>query len=77
MAGQHPESAYSHYAIANMTGANRLLIGVGWSSIVLVFARRFHTGVSLPDDKRTDVLFSRAGNHLRPVYSAQGFADLG
>ena len=57
MAGQHPESAYSHYAIANMTGANRLLIGVGWSSIVLVFARRFHTGVSLPDDKRTDVLF--------------------
>ena len=29
MAGQHPESAYSHYAIANMTGANRLLIGVG------------------------------------------------
>jgi len=57
MAGQHPESAYSHYAIANMTGANRLLIGVGWSAIVLVFAGRFHTGVSLPDDKRTDVLF--------------------
>ena len=57
MAGQHPESAYSHYAIANMTGANRLLIGVGWSAIVLVFAGKFHTGVSLPDDKRTDVLF--------------------
>ncbi len=57
MAGQHPESAYSHYAIANMTGANRLLIGVGWSCIVLIFAGRFHTGVSLPDDKRTDVLF--------------------
>ena len=57
MAGKHPESAYSHYAIANMTGANRLLIGVGWSAIVLVFAKRFHSGVSLPDDKRTDVLF--------------------
>ena len=57
MAGQHPESAYSHYAIANMTGANRLLIGVGWSAIVLVFAGKFHTGVSLPADKRTDVLF--------------------
>ena len=57
MAGQHPESAYSHYAIANMTGANRLLIGVGWSSIVLIFAGRYHTGVVLPDDKRTDVLF--------------------
>ncbi|WP_302548997.1 sodium:calcium antiporter [uncultured Desulfovibrio sp.] len=57
MAGQHPESAYSHYAIANMTGANRLLIGVGWSAIVLLFAGRFHKGVHLPDDKRTDVLF--------------------
>src|SRR5512144_1917230 len=27
-AGQNPGGAYSHYAIANMTGANRLLIGV-------------------------------------------------
>lgn len=57
MAGQHPESAYSHYAIANMTGANRLLIGVGWSAIVLIFASRFHSSVSLEDDKRTDLLF--------------------
>jgi cation:H+ antiporter len=29
------------YAIANMTGANRLLIGVGWSAIVLVAWLRF------------------------------------
>lgn len=57
MAGQHPESAYSHYAIANMTGANRLLIGVGWSALVLIFAARYHRGVVLPEDKRTDVLF--------------------
>lgn len=57
MAGQHPESAYSHYAIANMTGANRLLIGVGWSAIVLIFAGKFHSSVALPEDKRTDVLF--------------------
>ena len=57
MAGQNPESPYSHYAIANMTGANRLLIGVGWSAIVLIFAGRFHAAVKLQDDKRTDVLF--------------------
>lgn len=57
MAGKHPESAYSHYAIANMTGANRLLIGVGWSAIVLIFAGRYHSAVALHDDKRTDVLF--------------------
>lgn len=57
MAGQHPESSYSHYAIANMTGANRLLIGIGWTAIVLIFAERFHSGVELHADKRTDVLF--------------------
>lgn len=57
MAGQHPESSYSHYAIANMTGANRLLIGVGWSAIAVIFAFRYHHGVQLEDDKRTDLVF--------------------
>lgn len=57
MAGQDPTGPYSHYAIANMTGANRLLIGVGWTAIVLIFASRFHSAVTLHDDKRTDVLF--------------------
>jgi cation:H+ antiporter len=33
-AGQDP--AYVGYATANMTGANRLLIGVGWASLVFV-----------------------------------------
>lgn len=57
MAGQHPESAYSHYAIANMTGANRLLIGVGWSAIAVIFALRCHHGIILEKDKRTDIIF--------------------
>lgn len=57
MAGQHPESQYAHYAIANMTGANRLLIGVGWSAIVLVFAWKHRTCVALEEGHRTDVLF--------------------
>jgi cation:H+ antiporter len=35
-AGQDPVVAQEGYAVANMTGANRLLIGVGWSSIVLL-----------------------------------------
>ena len=33
-AGKDP--SYTHYAVANMTGANRLLIGLGWASVVLV-----------------------------------------
>jgi len=35
-AGRDPVVAQAGYAVANMTGANRLLIGVGWSSVVLV-----------------------------------------
>lgn len=35
-AGQDPAVAAEGYALANMTGANRLLIGVGWSAIGLV-----------------------------------------
>ncbi|MFO0690530.1 MAG: sodium:calcium antiporter [Myxococcota bacterium] len=30
------DPSYAHYAVANMTGANRLLIGLGWTSVVLV-----------------------------------------
>jgi cation:H+ antiporter len=33
-AGSNP--AYVAYAAANMTGSNRLLLGLGWSSVVLV-----------------------------------------
>ncbi len=34
---------YGHYAVANMTGANRLLIGLGWTSVVLVACWRART----------------------------------
>jgi cation:H+ antiporter len=35
-AGRDPVVAQAGYAVANMTGANRLLIGLGWSSVVLL-----------------------------------------
>lgn len=35
MAGKHP--SYTQYAAANMTGANRLLIGLGWSTAFLLY----------------------------------------
>lgn len=34
-AGQDP--TYTPYAVANMTGANRLLIGVGWTAVLMIF----------------------------------------
>lgn len=57
MAGQEPASNYASYAIANMTGANRLLIGVGWSTIVIIFACKHHCHVQLAPERRTDIAF--------------------
>jgi len=34
-AGKDPH--YAHFALANMTGANRLLIGLGWPAVVIVY----------------------------------------
>jgi cation:H+ antiporter len=56
-AGQHPESSYAHYAIANMTGANRLLIGLGWSVIALIFWLRARRDIQLERDRSTEILF--------------------
>jgi cation:H+ antiporter len=40
-AGKDP--SYAPYAVANMTGANRLLIGLGWSVVVLIACHRTRT----------------------------------
>jgi len=56
-AGKHPEGDYAHYAIANMTGANRLLIGVAWAAIVLLYWLRFRRAVRLSKERRTEILF--------------------
>lgn len=56
-AGQYPESDYAHYAIANMTGANRLIIGVAWVTIVGLFWLRTKRAVELEEERRTELLF--------------------
>lgn len=60
MAGQDPASEYSHYAIANMTGANRLLIGIGWSLIAILFWLRYKSQVFLDKERRTEMFFLAA-----------------
>ena len=52
-AGQDPE-AYAPLALANMTGGNQLLVGVGWSMVVLLAAWRLRSrhapnGAGRPD----------------------------
>ncbi|MBI3330719.1 MAG: sodium:calcium antiporter [Candidatus Omnitrophica bacterium] len=51
------EPAYTAYAAANMTGANRLLIGIGWSAVLLAYwARRGGRAIHLKPAQRLEVL---------------------
>lgn len=53
-AAEHPENAA--YAIANMTGGNRLMLGLGWSLVaVLYFVRTRRREVELPTDVGAEV----------------------
>jgi cation:H+ antiporter len=56
-AGKAPEGNYAQYAVANMTGANRLLIGVAWGVIAGISWWRLRRPVRLDAVRRTEVLF--------------------
>jgi cation:H+ antiporter len=56
-AGKFPDSEYAHYAIANMTGANRLLIGVAWALIAVIYWFKRRRPVRLESDRRLEVGF--------------------
>ncbi len=57
-AGLHPDSPYVGFAAANMTGANRLLVGTGWSLIVLLFWwRSGKRGVQLFPQNSAEIVF--------------------
>ena len=57
-AGAHPASKYVGFAAANMTGANRLLVGMGWPLIVLLFWWRTRKrGVQLFPQNSTEIVF--------------------
>lgn len=52
------DPAYGHYAAANMTGANRLLVGLGWPVVFLVFAWRFRKrSLAIEPGHRTEIAF--------------------
>jgi len=55
-AGKDPK--YTAFAMANMTGANRLLIGVGWAAVVLTYFLK--TGIKtiqLEPGHRSEILY--------------------
>src|SRR3990170_3609351 len=56
MAGKDPK--YTAFATANMTGANRLLIGVGWAAVVFTYWLKTHkTMVQLESSHKIEVLY--------------------
>lgn len=56
-AGKFPDSSYAHYAVANMTGANRLLIGVAWGAIVALHWLRRRQDVVIEPERRLELSF--------------------
>lgn len=58
-AGVNPGSDYVGLAAANMTGANRLLVGTAWSLIVLVYwwKSRGKRGIELPPENLVEIGF--------------------
>jgi cation:H+ antiporter len=65
-AGRIPENA--RYAAANMTGSNRLLLGLGWPFVALLFAWGLHTrgdvprGIQLGEGRRMELFFLGAAS---------------
>jgi cation:H+ antiporter len=52
------DPSYAHYAVANMTGANRLLIGLGWAAVVLLACWRGRTRqLAIPSHQRLEMRF--------------------
>ena len=62
-AGRDPGSDFVKFAAANMTGANRLLVGLGWPVIVLLFWwRSGKRAVDLHRDNAVEVCFLALGS---------------
>ncbi|WP_375268695.1 sodium/calcium exchanger protein [Phenylobacterium sp.] len=62
-AGQAPQSDYIHYAAANMTGANRLLVGVAWPLMVAVhWLRTRQRSIELSPVNAVEIAFLLLGS---------------
>ena len=75
-AGRDPTSNYVQYAAANMTGANRLLVGLGWPTIVLLYWwRSGKRAVELNRGNAVEVSFLAIGSIYSFVIVLKGQID--
>ncbi len=74
-AGSDPQ--YASFAVANMTGANRLLIGFAWPLVVLlIWARRRQRGVRLERNQYVELGFLAAATLYAFTLPLKGHIDL-
>lgn len=73
---------YGPLALANMTGANRLLIGVGWPLVVLIYwwrsrrAGRAVDGITLDQGQRVELVFLALATLYSFIIPLKGQLDL-
>jgi cation:H+ antiporter len=76
-AGKDPQ--YTAFATANMTGANRLLIGVGWAAVVFTFwLKSGRRAVKLEPGHKTEIFYlglATVYSFLIPIKSQLDLSD--
>ncbi|MBI4056268.1 MAG: sodium:calcium antiporter [Elusimicrobia bacterium] len=65
------DPAYTHYAMANMTGANRLLIGLGWPAVLWMYwLKSGRTSMAIGEEHRVEfqaLLFATLYSFVIPL----------
>lgn len=71
------DPSQAHFAIANMTGANRLLVGLGWPAVLFVFvlAKR-QKGLHLAPAQRVEIFYLAMATLYSFIIPLKGQLDL-
>ena len=74
-AGKDPK--YTAFAMANMTGANRLLIGVGWAAVVMTFwLKTGKKAIQLEPEHKTEIFYLGLATIYSFIIPFKGRLDL-
>ena len=74
-AGKDPK--YTAFAMANMTGANRLLIGVGWAAVVMTFwLKSGKKAIQLEPEHKTEIFYLLLATVYSFIIPFKGRLDL-
>lgn len=74
--GRNPASHYAQFAAANMTGANRMLVGIGWPLIALLYWwRSGRRAIELHPNNSVEIAFLVLGTVYSFVIVGKGRID--